>query len=142
MTLNKETERFTRDFVLRLFANSLSIAFTAWLLPGITVANNDIGTYLIIAFVFGIVNALVKPIMMILSCGCIVFTFGAFLLVINGAMLWITAGLLSDRLMIDNFWWAILGGLIMAILGSILETQFGLGNDDDHQPPSVIVMKK
>jgi putative membrane protein len=61
----------------------------------------------------------------------IILTLGLFLLVINGLMLWITAEILSSRLTIDNFWWAMLGGLIMAVVGTALEGQFGLRDKEN-----------
>lgn len=129
-------------FFLTVLVNALAILITAWLLPGIHVVNNDIGTYILIGLVFGLVNAFIKPIITLLSCAFILLTFGLFLFVVNGLMLWITASLLSDRLIIDNFWWAILGGIIMAILGGIIERLFGINNNDDDNNPQVIVYRQ
>ena len=126
-----------REFVLRVLINALAIAITAWILPGIHVVDNDIGTFLLIGLVFGILNAIIKPLLILLSCAAIVFTLGLFLLVINGVMLSLTASILSDRLMIDNFGWAMLGGLVMAIVGTILESVIGIG--DDKKRPNVII---
>jgi putative membrane protein len=120
-----------RNLVLKVIINAIAIAITAWLLPGIHVVNNDIGTYLLVGLVFGIVNALIKPLISCLTCAVIILTLGLFLLVINGLMLWITAEILSSRLTIDNFWWAMLGGLIMAVVGTALEAQFGLRENEN-----------
>jgi putative membrane protein len=120
-----------RNLVLKVIINAIAIAITAWLLPGIHVVNNDIGTYLLVGLVFGIVNALIKPLISCLTCAVIILTLGLFLLVINGLMLWITAEILSSRLTIDNFWWAMLGGLIMAVVGTALEAQFGLRDKEN-----------
>jgi putative membrane protein len=120
-----------RNLVLKVIINAIAIAITAWLLPGIHVVNNDIGTYLLVGLVFGIVNALIKPLISCLTCAVIILTLGLFLLVINGLMLWITAEILSSRLTIDNFWWAMLGGLIMAVVGTALEAQFGLRDNEN-----------
>lgn len=127
------------EFGIRVLINALAIAITAWLLPGIHVVDNNIGTFLLIGLVFGVINAIIKPILVFFSCAVIVFTLGLFLLVINGLMLSLTASILSDRLTIDNFWWAMLGGLVMAIVGTILETWVGLGDKDKK---SFVVIRK
>jgi len=51
-----------RDFIIRVIINAIGIALTAMLIPNIHVANNDIGTLLFIGLIFGVVNALVKPV--------------------------------------------------------------------------------
>lgn len=117
--------------ILHVVVNALAIAFTAWVLPGITVINNDIGTYILIGIVFGLLNAILKPILQFLTCPLIILTLGLFALVINGLMLWWTAELLPERLMIENFWWAVAGGLIMAVVGTMLQGMFGLKDDKD-----------
>src|SRR3954451_10763052 len=72
------------------------------------------GTYLWIGLIFGVVNAIVGPILRLLSLPFVLLTLGLFLLVINAALLGLTA-LLSDRLTIDGFGTAVIGGLIRAI---------------------------
>jgi len=104
------------------------LALTKWdvqfahtdVLPGLRVLPNpngplgEFGTYLWIALIFGIVNAIVGPILRLLSLPFVLLTLGLFLLVINAALLGLTA-LLSDRLTIDGFGTAVIGGLILAI---------------------------
>ncbi|RZU33711.1 phage holin family protein [Blastococcus saxobsidens] len=91
-------------------------------LPGLDVVENPdsplgvYGTYLWIALIFGIVNAIVGPLLRLLSLPFVVLTLGLFLLVINAALLGITAALTS-RLEIDGFVTALLGGLILALAG-------------------------
>src|SRR4051794_15061105 len=74
----------------------------------------EFGTYLWIALIFGIVNAIVGPILRLLSLPFVLLTLGLFLLVINAALLGLTAAL-TDRLTIDGFGTAVIGGLILAI---------------------------
>lgn len=91
-------------------------------LPGLNVVENPdgplgvYGTYLWIALIFGIVNAIVGPLLRLLALPFVVLTLGLFLLVINAALLGITAALTS-RLQIDGFVTALLGGLILALAG-------------------------
>jgi putative membrane protein len=119
-----------RNFLIRVVINAIAIAIAASLLPGINVADNDLGTLLIIGLVFGIVNALVKPILVILTCPAVIVTLGLFLLVINGLMLLLTASLIPDRLQVDGLGSAILGGIVMGLVGIVLESVLRLDDDD------------
>src|SRR3954453_14013423 len=76
----------------------------------------EAGTYLWIGLIFGVVNALVGPLLRLLSLPFVVLTLGLFLLVVNAALLGITAAI-SDRLEVDGFGTAVVGGLILAIVG-------------------------
>lgn len=118
-----------RNFVLRLVVNAIAIAVVAALLPGITVVNNDIGTLAVLALIFALVNALVKPIIMVLGCPFIILSLGLLIPIINGLMLMLTASLAGERLMVNGFGWAILGGLIMGIVSMVLEGALGLDDD-------------
>ena len=100
---------------------------TYWeVLPGLTVDPNEegplgaFGTYLWIGLLFGIVNAIVGPILRLLSLPFVLLTLGLFLLVINAALLGLTA-LLTDRLSVDGFITAIIGGLILAVAGWVAD---------------------
>lgn len=122
-----------RNLILRWVAYGIAIALVAWLLPGIEIVNDDLGTVAVIALVFGVLSALVKPVVKLLTCPLIILSLGLFLLVINGLMLQLTASLLPDRLVIDNFGWAILGGIVMGIVGVVLESVLGLRDDEDNE---------
>ena len=74
------------------------------------------GTYLWIGLIFGLVNAIVGPIIRFFTLPFVVLTLGLFLLLINAALLGLTAAL-TDRLAIDGFVTAVLGGLILAVAG-------------------------
>ena len=95
-------------------------------LPGLDVIPNpegplgEFGTYLWIGLIFGVVNAVVGPILRLLSLPFVLLTLGLFLLVINAALLGLTAAI-SDRLTIDGLGTAVLGGLILAIAGWVAD---------------------
>jgi putative membrane protein len=90
-------------------------------LPGLTIDPNEqgplgeYGTYLWIGLLFGVVNAIVGPILRLLSLPFVVVTLGLFLLVVNAALLGLTA-LITDRLSVDGFFTALIGGLILALV--------------------------
>ena len=96
------------------------------ILPGLDVVENPdgplgvYGTYLWIGLIFGVVNAIVGPLLRLLSLPFVVLTLGLFLLVVNAALLALTAGL-TDRLTIDGFGTAIIGGLILAVAGWVAD---------------------
>jgi putative membrane protein len=95
-------------------------------LPGLNVLPNpkgplgEFGTYLWIGLIFGVVNAIVGPILRLLSLPFVLLTLGLFLLVVNAALLGLTAAL-TDRLTIDGFGTAVLGGLILAVAGWVAD---------------------
>nr|WP_204332344.1 phage holin family protein [Geodermatophilus sabuli] len=98
----------------------------AYLLDGIEVIPNpdgplgEPGTYLWIALIFAVINAVVGPILRLLSLPFVLLTLGLFLLVVNAALLGITAAL-TDRLQVDGFGAAVLGGLLLAVGGWIAD---------------------
>ena len=95
-------------------------------LTGIEVIGNPhaplgkVGTFLWIALIFAVVNAVVGPILRLLSLPFVVVTLGLFLLVINAALLGITAAL-TDRLQVHGFGAAIVGGLLLAVGGWVAD---------------------
>ena len=94
----------------------------AYVVNGIEVIPNpngplgEPGTYLWIALIFAVVNAVVGPVLRLLSFPFVLVTLGLFLLVVNAALLGLTAAL-TDRLQVDGFGAAVVGGLLLAIGG-------------------------
>ena len=78
------------------------------------------GTYLWIGLLFGLVNAIVGPILRFFTLPFVVLTLGLFLLVINAVLLALTAGI-TDRMTIDGIGTAIIGGLILAVAGWVAD---------------------
>ncbi|NGN95941.1 phage holin family protein [Nocardioides sp. KC13] len=112
-----------------LITNAIALAVATWLVGGIYFDGPTSGMaevkqkllpLLIVALVLGIVSAFVKPILKILSIPFILLTLGLFLLVINAAMLGLTAWILGPTgvgFHVDGFWAAVLGGIIISIVG-------------------------
>lgn len=84
-----------------------------------------IGIILVVAAIFGLVNAIIKPIVQVLSIPLYILTLGLIHIVINALMLWITAWITEHTthwgLYIDRFWWtAIWGAVILSLVGWVL----------------------
>lgn len=120
-----------RNFLIRLIINMIALYITASLLPGITVSS-EFGALLLVALIFGIANAVIKPILIILTCPAVILTLGIFILVINGVLLQLTSSLSNGALVVEDFGWAFLGGIVMGITGVIVElglSALGLSED-------------
>jgi putative membrane protein len=116
------------SFLVRLVINALAIAATAWLLPGITVGGNAMLTIILVALIFGIVNAIIKPIFSFVTCGLYVITLGLFTFIANALMLWFTEDIakwFGLQFSIDSFWTAIVGALIISVVSFILSLILG-----------------
>ena len=101
-------------FILRLLIVALGLWLASELVPGIEV--KGVGTLLGAALLLGIVNAVVRPVLIILTLPATIFTLGLFLLVINAAMLGLVAWMF-DNFTIAGFWAALFGSIVVSITG-------------------------
>jgi len=79
--------------------------------------------FAVVAVIFGLVNALIRPLLKMLTCSLILLTLGLFTLVINALMLWLTGAIsqfLDLGFYVDGFWSAFLGGLIVSVVSVVL----------------------
>ena len=109
-----------------IIAAALYVATGANLLPGLRLAG-PWWSVLGLALVFGLVNALIRPIVALVTCLINFLTLGLFTLVINACMLYVTkwlGELAGLHLTIETFWWAILGALVVSIVSWALTTLF------------------
>jgi putative membrane protein len=112
------------SFVLRVLISGVALWLAEVLLPGITIVGADttwgrLGVILAVALVFGIVNAVVKPIVNVLSIPLYILTLGLFTLVVNALMLLLTAWITEQTswgLRIDDFGDAFVGALIVSVV--------------------------
>ena len=114
-------------WILRLLANAAALAIATWILSGITLTGSTttskIVTLLIVALIFGVLNAIIKPIFALVTIPLLLLTLGLFLIVINACMLLLTswlAGLFDLGWSVDGFWTAVLGGIIISIVSFVL----------------------
>jgi putative membrane protein len=115
-------------FLIWVVVNALALAAAAWLIEWIRVEGSTteerVITLVVVALIFGVVNAVVEPIVKLLSLPFIILTLGLFLIVINAAMLLLTSwisGELGRRFEVEGFWTAVLGAVVITISTWILE---------------------
>ena len=107
-------------FIIQLIISTLAVLISAYLLPGVHIRDNSFMTALVVAAVLSFLNAVVKPIMIVLTIPVTVLSLGLFLLVINAFIILIAAKLV-DGFMVDSFWWALLFSLILSLVTGILQ---------------------
>jgi putative membrane protein len=113
--------------LIRLLANAAALAVATFLLSGIsltaTTLEGKILTFLVVGAVFGVLNAIIKPIFQLVTIPLVLLTLGLFLIVINACMLLLTswlAGLFGLGWSVDGFWTAVLGAIIVSIVSFLL----------------------
>lgn len=109
-------------FLIRLVITAVALWAAVYLVQGITY-EGPLYKLLIVAFVFGLVNAVIRPILTALTCPLIVLTLGLFLLVLNALMLVLTSALanaLGIQFRVSGFIDALVGGIIVGVVSAIL----------------------
>jgi len=111
-------------FIIWVVVNALALAAAAWLLAGITVTGQHQVLHMgLVALVFGVINAVVRPVVKLLSLPFIIVTLGLLILVINALMLMLTSavsGSLHLGFHVDGFLTALLGAIIVSIASAVL----------------------
>jgi putative membrane protein len=109
--------------LLRLVVNAIALWVAIEIVPGLTYTSESYVSLLIIAFIFGLVNALVRPILVLLTCPLIVLTLGLFILIVNGVLLSITvwlSGVFDLGLASENFLSTLLGAVIISVVSGVI----------------------
>lgn len=118
-----------KAIVIRTLVNALALWIAAWIVPGIEFGQNKewtsvVGTVVVVALVFGLINALVKPIVHLFSLPLIWLTLGLFTVVVNALMLMLTSWIADSAGLafhVDGFFWsAVLGAIVISVVSMIL----------------------
>jgi putative membrane protein len=114
-------------FLLRLLVNAAALAVATWLISGITLTGTDttdrVISLLIVALIFGVINAIIKPIFQLVTLPLVLLTLGLFLIVINALLLMLTSWLSGEFGLgwtVDGFWPAVWGSVIISIVSFLL----------------------
>lgn len=105
-------------FLLHLLLTAGAILIVANIVSGVQVSG--FGSALIGALVLGLVNAIVKPVMIVLTLPLTILTFGLFLFVLNALMLWLVSAVVPG-FQIRGFWAALVGSLLLTLLNIIID---------------------
>lgn len=109
-------------FLLRWAINAAGLYAAIWIVPGINFLGDWTGI-LWIALIFGLLNALVRPLLKFLTCPLIILTLGLFTIVVNTLMLMLTSSVGQSfglAFMVDGFWSALLGSLVISLVSVVL----------------------
>lgn len=116
-------------YIIHFLITIMALMIAVIVLPGMYIqGTNAIAAFAVMALILGLLNIFLRPLMTLVSLGCIVFTLGLFLIIINAAILWISAWIsvnwLNIGFHIDSFWTAIWGSLIVSIVSFVFSLVF------------------
>ena len=134
-------------FLLRVLVSAAALGVATWAVPGIQLLAasgwSKVGTLLVVALIFGLINATLKPLIKVVGCAFYVLTLGLVALVVNGLLLWLTswiAGKLTLPFHITGFWAAFWGAIIVGLVSWLLHLLMGDNRPrDDEEPPVRVV---
>jgi putative membrane protein len=122
-------------FLIWVVVNALALAIATWLLDGIRLTGDSdadrLITLLLVALIFGLINAVLGPVIKLLSLPFIILTLGLLLLVINALLLLLTSAISKQfglGFEVDGFWTAVLGAIIVTVSTWILEAVLPSGD--------------
>ncbi len=106
----------TRLLVVWL-VNTAALIAVAYLLPGVQVAT--FAAALVAALVLGLVNAVIRPILILLTLPATVLTLGLFIFVINGLLFWLVGSFIQG-FVVAGFWWGVAGAIVFSLISWLL----------------------
>ena len=95
----------------------MALIAVAYLVPGVTVAS--FGAALVAALVLGLVNAVIRPILILLTLPATILTLGLFIFVINGLLFWFVGSFIQG-FVVAGFWWGVLGAIVYSLFSMVL----------------------
>jgi putative membrane protein len=117
-----------KKFLQSWLINTLAVLVAVYVVPGLKFKDNSLWTPFVTSLVLGILNAFIRPIMDFLALPLLILTLGLFRIVINALLLYLVSLLMGNYFEVRNFWSALLGALVISVIGLILNTMTGTGN--------------
>lgn len=114
-----------KRFIQSWAINTLAVLVAVYTVPGIRFKNDSLWTPFVTSLVLGILNAFIRPILMVLALPLLIFTLGLFTLVINALLLYFVSFLLGRYFAVDSFGAAFLGALVISIVSLLLNLLTG-----------------
>ena len=120
-------------FLLRIIVAMAALGVAAWVVPGIVLSGHSSATkaetLLIVAVIFGVINAVLKPVIKTVGCAFYVLTLGLVAIVVNALLLWLTSYIVYDKLHepfhVTGFTAAVEGALIVGVVTWLLHLVLG-----------------
>ncbi len=106
-----------KHFIVSLILTAIAVFLVASLLPGVSL--DGFLTAIIVALALALLNALVKPILVVLTIPITIVTLGLFLLVINTVIVLLAAWMV-ESFRVDGFWWALVFSLLLSLVNAVL----------------------
>ncbi len=106
------------NFLLKVIVSAFAVVITSYLMRGVSV--ESFTTAIVVAFVLAVLNALLKPVLIILTIPVTIMSLGLFLLVINAFIIQLAAYVVRG-FNVDSFWWALLFSVILSVVTWVLE---------------------
>ena len=119
-------------FLLRWLITALAVMAVAWLFPSLITYNDNIGALLGASLLLGIMNALVRPVLLLLSLPFIIVTMGLFIFVVNALLLLLVSGMVP-QFHVDGFWDAFFASILISLVSWPLSSFFR--TSDGHVRP-------
>ena len=116
-----------KKFIQSWAINTLAVLVAVYMVPGIRFKDESLWTPFVTSLVLGILNAFIRPILMLFALPLLIFTLGLFRLVINALLLYFVSFLLGRFFQVDSFWAAFVGALVISIVSVLLNLVVGGG---------------
>ncbi len=127
MKIKRVLKQFNWRFLLvRIVVNAIALVVTAAVTPKIYFVDKSAWSWLLITVMLGVLNALLKPILQFLTLQFIFVTYGLVIVIVNALILLLLSFLFPARFAVTNLLWALVGGLVLGLLSSFLESLLGL----------------
>jgi putative membrane protein len=114
-----------RLFLVRVLVSGVAVVATVAVVPGLAFSGWRGGEFLVVALTFAVLTAVVKPVLEFLALRFLVATYGFVIVVINAALLFVLAQVLDAFIVYDRLWQLLLGGVVVGLVGMVLETAAG-----------------
>lgn len=122
-------------FLLRLLVNAVALWVATQVVTGVHY-EGDVLPFLVVALIFGVINATLRPLTKLVTCPLILLTLGFFTFIVNGLMLWLTSGLaesLGLGFHVDSYWAAFLGAIVVSIVSTLLSMTVKVSGSDSRR---------
>lgn len=118
-----------KEFLIRWFITTLAVVGASYIIPGISY--DSPGTLIGAALLLGIINAIIRPVLLLLSLPLIIITMGFFILVINALMLLFVSSMIHG-FHVEGFWNALFAGIVIGLISWVLSSFFRSSDGQIH----------